>query len=377
MVGCGRPTNFHTITTNQGVLYMEYSEIQEFLERKLEGVYQRGSLNQYNTKPLKLVPTEENAKVFNEIYQFIIKTDMNILERAPGGSIRKGPKYLRNFYAYDIQKSSLGVQLTISLDGYLRVVKFGLFGKETAPDIYPTKAFKMFTDKCLEYGINLDDYAIANGREVKENTDRVPIDMDKSIIDKTLYRVNHLDFHSSFPAGLANTHPEFKPVMEHFYNIRKVDPAAKFLMNSGIGFMCTEKFGFKARLAHLRKDAIEDNNRRIDEMRLRLIINGRRIIGHNTDGIWYQGAPYHGEGEGKALGQWENDHVNCMFRAKSDGAYEFIEAGEYHAVQRGQTTLDAIKPRDQWVWGDIYKASVIGWKFDNKRGIYFNEVQAQ
>jgi hypothetical protein len=353
---------------------MTYETIRSFLESRLEGVYQGASLNQYNTRPLKLAPTPENAIIFNEIYQFIITTDMNILERSPSGSIRRGPKYLRNLYAYDIVKSSLGITLTISLDGYLRVIKFGLYRKEDAPEIYPTQAFKIFTEKCLEHGIDLEDYAISNGPEVRDLTDKAPIDMDKSIWDKTLTKVNHIDFHSSFPAGLANTHPEFRPVMEYFYDIRKKDPAAKFLMNSGIGFMCTEKFGFKARLAHLRKDAVEDNNRRIDELRLRLILSGRTIIGHNTDGIWYQGEPYHGPGEGKKLGEWENDHINCTFRAKGNGAYEFIENGVYNVVQRGQTTLDAVKPRDKWEWGDIYKTSIIGWKFDNTKGIYFNEV---
>ena len=358
---------------------MTYFEIKDFLESKLEGIYQGAKLNQYNTKPLVLAATPENAEIFNEIYNFITKTDMNILERAPGGSIRKGPKYLRNLYAYDIRRSSLGVMLTISLDGYLRVIKFGLFKKEEAPDIYPTQAFKQFTDKCLEYGIDLEQYAIENGPEVKAQTEKAYVNMTVAHkeTDKGLTRVNHIDFHSSYPAGLANTHPEFRPVMEYFYNIRKEDPAAKFLMNAGIGYMCTEKFGFGARFAHLRKDAIEDNNRRIEELRLRLILSGRTIIGHNTDGIWYQGDIYHGAGEGPGLGQWENDHTNCKFRAKSDGSYEFIENGVYYPVQRGTTTLDAIKPREEWVWGDIYKAGIIGWKFDDKRGIYFEELQSQ
>ena len=357
---------------------MEYEKIRSFLESKLEGVYQGASLNQYNTKPMRLAPTPENAEIFKEIYQFVVSTDMNILERSPSGSIRRGPRYLRNLYAYDIRKSSLGVMLTISLDGYLRVIKFGLYKPEDSPEIYPTQAFKRFTEKCLEHGIDLESYAIDNGHEVRAATEAAFIDMSVKHTekDKGLKNVHHLDFHSSYPAGLANTHPEFRPVMEYFYNIRKTDPAAKFLMNSGIGFMCTEKFGFRAKYAHLRKDAVEDNNRRIEEMRLRLILSGRRIIGHNTDGIWYQGEIYHGPGEGKGLGEWENDHINCLFRAKSDGAYEFIEDGVYHAVQRGQTTLDGVKPRDKWEWGDIFKTSIIGWKFDNAKGIYFNEVQA-
>ena len=355
----------------------DYFQIKDFIDSKLYGVYQGTQLNQYNTNPLKLSPTPVNAEVFNEIYQYLLKTDMNTLQRTPAGSIRKGPKYISNQYAYDLKKSSLGIMLTICIGGYLYVLKFGLFKSDEAPDIYPTAAFKYFSDKCSEYGINLVDYEIDNGPQVRLETEKAYIDMDPNILNKELKNVHHIDFHSSFPAGLANTYPEFRPVMEYYYNRRKTDDVAKFLMNSGIGFMCTEKFGFNAKLAHLRKAAVEDNNKRIDDLRLQLILTGHRIIGHNTDGIWYQGDIYHGPGEGSNLGEWENDYTNCKFRAKSDGAYEFMFKDDdgievYKPVIRGQTSYDAINPdRKTWEWGDIYKATVIGWKFDNNKGVYF------
>ena len=81
---------------------------------------------------------------------------------------------------------------------------------------------------------------------------------------------------------------------------------------------------------------------------------GRKVLMHNTDGIWYQGEIYHGDGEGKSICQWENDHINCTYRAKSKGIYEFIEDGKYTVVARGRYELDKIKPRDKWEWGDIY-----------------------
>lgn len=79
------------------------------------------------------------------------------------------------------------------------------------------------------------------------------------------------------------------------------------------------------------------------------------VLLYNTDGIWYCGDVYHGEGEGKRLGEWENDHINCMFRAKSAGSYEFVEDGKYYPVVRGRTNLDLITPRENWKWGDIFK----------------------
>ena len=75
----------------------------------------------------------------------------------------------------------------------------------------------------------------------------------------------------------------------------------------------------------------------------------------NTDGIWYNGPLYHGDGEGSGLGQWENDHKNCQFRMASAGAYEFIEEGTYHPVIRGIPN----DTKTEWEWGDIYKEKAI------------------
>ena len=83
------------------------------------------------------------------------------------------------------------------------------------------------------------------------------------------------------------------------------------------------------------------------------------MIARSTDCIWYEGEIYHGEGEGKALGEWSNDHTNCTFRAKSKGVYEYIENGKYTVVARGYYELDKIKPRDLWSWGDIYNTGKI------------------
>ena len=75
----------------------------------------------------------------------------------------------------------------------------------------------------------------------------------------------------------------------------------------------------------------------------------------NVDGIWYQGEIYHDEDEGPNIGQWANDHINCKWRAKSSGSYEFIEDGKYYPVVQGCTGYDCVKPRTEWEWGDIYK----------------------
>lgn len=357
---------------------MSYSEIEDFIESKLTGVVQGTEYNQYSCKPIFIAPEPGNEVLFNEIYTYLLKTDLNTIIRTKSGGIAKGPKVLsNNSYAWDLQRSSIGVMLTVLLGGKIYVIKFGTFKGNKAPEIYPSQAFAIFDSRCLDYGINLNDYMITNGPEVKETIEPPLIEMDPEILHQEISNVHHIDFHNSYPAGLANTHPEFRPIIEEFYAQRKIDSKCKAVLNYTIGWMQSHKPKKNrfAEWAHLSRDAIADNNKRIDKLACLLRFSGRKILGFNTDGIWYQGDIYHGPGEGKNLGEWENDHTNCLFRAKSDGVYEFIEDGKYKAVVRGQTLLDSTKPdRSDWTWGDIYKAGVIGWKFDEEKGIYFNEI---
>ena len=201
--------------------------------------------------------------------------------------------------------------------------------------------------------------------------------------DEPMCNVHHIDFHSSYPAGLANTHPEFKPILEEIYEERK-DPEKEILnkaiLNFSIGWMQSynpSEHRF-AEWAHLSRDAIHDNNVRIIDLTVRIQASGREVIGYNTDGIWYRGDIYHSFGEGNKLGQWSNDHINCIFRSKSDGAYEYIEDNKYTAVVRGLTTYDIIEPdREKWKMGDIYKGSNINYYYNEiTRRFEKDEVQA-
>lgn len=228
----------------------------------------------------------------------------------------------------------------------------------TKKTITGSKGFRLFEEEAKKYGINMEEYATNNGAEIKKTIPPLLIKANKFLFDQTLENAHHIDFHSSFPAGLVNAYPEFRPVIEHFYKGRKEHEEYKTVLNSSIGYM-QSKDCCNAKWAHLSKAAIIDNNKRLREMAQKLIMNGNELLAYNTDGIWYMGDIYHGEGEGKNLGQWENDHVNCTIRFKSAGSYEYIENGIYTPVVRGLTTYDIEVPREQWVWGDIYKGSAI------------------
>ena len=316
--------------------------------------------------------TEESAHLFNRIYDWVKTLGLPRLVRTNSGGISKSS---RNYVCagWDVSCSKVCVELVVVYH-YMWRFQFRHMGDGTKKEIYGSQAFDMFCRKCREFGIDMEDYAVENGEDVKKEIEPYMIWVDARYVDLVLDGVNHIDFHNSFPAGLVNTHPEFGPVVEWFYNRRKVDEVNKAVLNYTIGYMQSVGCS-RARWAVLSRDAINDNNRRVRELAERLKAAGRVVIAYNTDGIWYKGNVYHGEGEGNGLGQWENDHINCKIRFKSKGAYEFIEDGTYYPVIRGRTTLDKTKPRSEWQWGDIYnrEAGIIEFYFMPDVGIVDNK----
>lgn len=317
---------------------------------------------------------DEGLELFNNIYFYVRDIeDIHKIVRTPSGGISIKRENLR-LPAYDIRKNSYMIELTVLIaEGMWRFQFRNLLPKdEDGKVISGHKAFNIFKNLCLLEGINLNDYAIDNGAEIKQQIEKPLIKLKRdSSKDRTYENAHHIDFHNSYPAGLCNTHPEFRPIVEPLYLKRKESPINKAILNFTIGYMQSIK-GCKARWAHLSKDAIHDNNKRILELTEKLENSDRVILAYNTDGIWYQGDIYHGEGEGKDLGQWENDHINCVIRFKSAGAYEFMENNTYKAVVRGKTRLDREKDRNDWQWGDIYstQATTIKYGLDIEKGVF-------
>lgn len=319
-----------------------------------------------------LKPNLENAELFNSILS-LLRADKSLhgIVRTKSGGISTSIKDLL-LPAWDYVTTVASAEITI-LD------KLGMWRIQFRAGIYEDdnktmsgrEAFQKFKDILKKFKINLDDYAIENGLEVKQEIEKPLIKMENPAFkDCIFYNVHHIDFHNSYPGGLANTHPEFREPIEFCYKKRHDDPVYKAVLNFSVGFMQSKWCGY--RFAHLSKDAIGDNNARVRQVASDLVKNNRILLSYNTDGIWYKGEVYHGALEGSEIGQWENDHINCQFRMKSDGAYEFIEDGKYHPVVRGFTKLDYIKDRSKWKWGDIYQAEIITF-YINKNGIQYKE----
>lgn len=292
----------------------------------------------------------DGAKAFNKIYFWLKNQKLHPLERTKSGSIKCGPHVKRP--AWDVKSNHYCVELTVIMDGYAWRIQFrtklpkGMSGRS---------AFNKFKKMLLKDGVDLEDYAIENGAEVKKTIEKYLVKpYHRFFIDKTYDRAHHIDFHSSFAGGLANTHPEFRKTLEWLYENRDKNELNKNILNFSIGFMQSEA-GCKARWAHLSKDAIADNNKRLMDIVEKLESTGRTVLLLNTDGVWYNGPIYHGKGEGEGLGEWHNDHINCQFRMAGAGAYEFIENGIYYPVIRGIPN----DTKSKWEWGDIYKEKAL------------------
>lgn len=175
--------------------------------------------------------------------------------------------------------------------------------------------------------------------------------------DRTFYSTHHLDLNSSYLSGIAKSYPEFEEPIQYFYKNRKKNPHFKEILTHTTGFFRCDRIGHQ--LAHLTQAGIEYTRERLDALTDELRSAGYFPISYTTDGIWYTGQeePYHGPGEGKDLGQWKNDHINCKFRIRSPKAYEFVENGRYNVRLSGKTLFDAQCPRENWTWGDLYRAA--------------------
>ena len=324
--------------------------------------------------PVTLIDRDmAGAREFNKVYHMCLNSDYRIITRTPSGGISQARGVFRA-PCWDVRHlGSHIVELTIiDCDGMWRI-QFRTKPEETKKKKknFGRKAFATFKEVCQSFGLNLDDYAITpqEGLKAKEQIDSLLIQFHRpGFANKIFTNVHHLDFRSSFPTGLINTHPEFREVVQHIYDNRfKDNDKFKMVLNASIGMMQSRMM--QNRWAHLARDAILDNNNRVRAMADKLLKAGNIVLLYNTDGIWYCGDIYHDDQEGDGLGSWHTDHKSCKFRAKSEGAYEFIEDGKYHVRLRGKTKLDKVKPRSKWEWGDIYHPDAEVIEFTWKDGV--------
>ena len=348
--------------------------------RDIIGSYEHAALVYPHINYLKIPvtcikPTIENANLFNNILNLLRldKTFHPIIRTKSHGISISLLNLLLPAYDYNISAHSAEITI-LDVEGMWRIqFRSGVYEDEKN-SISGRKAFHLFMQLLKKDGVDIEKYAVDpdTGLSIKETIEPPLITMENAAFKDVIFQnVHHIDFHNSYPGGLANTHPEFRPTIEMCYNKRKKDEKYKAILNLSIGFMQSKWCGYK--YASLSRNAIADNKRRVKLVSKALKEGGRAVLAYNTDGIWYCGDIYHGELEGNNIGEWSNDHINCQFRMKSKGAYEYIDGeGHYHPVVRGYTKLDQIKDRSEWHWGDIYQADVVKFLI-TERGIEYFE----
>lgn len=348
---------------------MKYEDLLQFEHSK-----RTWKTNAYTIPVTRFNLDEDGIKKFNEILKLIKSLpDMSTIIRTPSGGI-SNYRTFNKYNCWDYRHTKICAEITLlTLDGCWRFqCRTGAKeGKDGKKPIYGSTALKMFKDMCSKKGIDLENYAVDNGMEIKkkwkESCPKIykkyifPMAIPKT--DKIIQNVHHIDLCSGFQSGLSRAFPEFYPVCKELYDKRKGDDIRiKSIQVESIGAMWSDQR--KAKYIKLAKGAIEENNRFLTEIIDKLLKTGRKPLLLNTDGVWYEGEIYHDDTEFADLGGWKNDHTNCQFRMKNNVTYEYIEDGKYTAVMSGSTNLDKVKPREEWEWGDIYKAVPVEYTVD-------------
>lgn len=352
---------------------MEISVIKSLLEHFLSS---RGTMhpNLLKMENNNLKMNGENAMLFNTLVKYCEENNYHTIKWTKSGGIAKGKKVFIP-PAYGIKTiGKTTVVLVLTFESKFYRFTFGIARAEQN-EISGYASFKAFKRTCAKYGINIDDYAIDNGEEYKEDFPNPYRKIyNERFVDKVIDNVHHIDLNSSFMSGLAMTYPEFKPVVEELYNKRKDDEIYKAILTHTYGYLQSELVNYKYIL--LSKAMVDYNNAYLDSLKDKLMESGRIVLAYNSDGIWYKGDIYHDENEGKNIGQYKNDHTNCTIRFRSINAYEYLEDGKYHVALSGITRLDKILPRSEWSWGDIYNCGDIEtWNLKDDRIVYEGEIE--
>lgn len=343
----------------------------------------RSNMNGYILPVTKLNMNDENIEKFNAIIEQIHKMQeedgaFQKIRRTKSGGISK-KKNGWTCSQYDIRTSGAGVELTVLCDRCFRLQLGNVQKDSNGKVISGRTAFNRFRKELAKDGIDIEDYATNDPAEAEKinakiRKPRIKMNYKSKNIDEApvLENVVHLDFHKAYMSYLGVSHPEIMPTIERLMKEAKEnnDPTIKSIFTNFIGF-CHSKI-INRKYVTLAKDAINAFNEKFDEVIYDMVKNFK-IVGFNTDGAWYQSRclsrSYEGNGKdyGPNLGQFQNDYFATKFRAKSDGAYEFIDTdGKYHAVVRGRTELDKIKDRSEWEWGDIYDKRAVAFEYEIK-----------
>ena len=255
------------------------------------------------------------------------------------------------------------------------------FGRE----ISGRDSFQRFRAELKRDGVDIENFAISNGKELKSAIDfgNPVIQFNESIKDKVIDNVHHVDMASAYMYFAGIYHPEWEKTIRRIYDLRKSDSIYKHILTHACGFFQSQYCilnGHGYALADVASFAIRNTAIAVKKMAKELTNYGFKILAFNTDGVWFHGdlkllpqEIFEKFTQKKEIGKFSIDHKNCTIRFKSVGAYEYMENGKYTPVVRGLTRYDrAGLARDNWKWGYIYTPEgeqVEVYKFERNTGL--------
>lgn len=304
----------------------------------------------YHDIPVNIIPVTENGMaLFNREVESVRASGAKELTRSRSGGFKYGIKYFKP-PMYDVRALGSCVELTVvAMEGCYRV-QFRQDFTKTEKDIYSgSTSFKIFRNELKKDGIYIETYAIMDGEAVKATIPAPKISLECA--PGVYEHVHHIDIHSAYMGAIAEAFPTLRKTIERIYSQRKYNPKMKAVLTHTFGYMQSKMIRYK--YAHISKEAIVGTIAKLEKLGAELQRTGRRILAYNTDGIWYVGNVYHGDGEGAELGQWVNDHENCRVKFVSIGTYGYEENGKFKPVVRARRALDKVKPREEWTMDDL------------------------
>lgn len=350
--------------------------------------------DKYNSSPPTMKPNrmlipvnnfsfnDEGAAEFNEIYHYCLeKVKEGIFKDfviTKSGGFSQAFMNMRGrgpMWQLVVKKTFVEIIIR-NLD--CRYYRFQIGHKKADKDgLSGHQAFILYCSELEKCAVDLKSLAIENGEEVKQTIPSPKIDLVVAP-DRTYNNAFHIDLNSAFNAGMMKAFPVLEPAIRNMYNKRSIDSKYKDVLNMTQGFMQSSMVGY--RYAHISKSGYVWTNNKLEELTEKLVNAGFRVLAYNTDGIWCQSFTddiYHDDEEGTDIGQWKADWVNCKVRFRSKGCYE-IEGYKvkndkliykYEPKFRGESSYERIKPREDWMWGDIYKGDVVEYKWVTDIGV--------
>ena len=357
--------------------YIPFNTLKEFVEAYglTDSLWHfRLPINKLDFPRLSLKANDEGMRILNELIAVLDKEKVSRrgLSRTKSGGICQASKP-----GYDVDKTKSGIELLfmdfigehirgfrVSFSSMAAVNELGVTGRGSF--------FKM-KEEFLKDGVDLEKYAVENGKEIKETITKPLIEMGLGVqAGVTYHHVNHIDLHSAYPSGLCRRYPEMLPTCKRIYENRKrsdQDKKLKLQMDAAIGYFQSQycrinHHGYS--LAPLAKTGVHWCKNTIYEIAKELTDQHKQILLYNTDGIWYvdDEGDFRSEWIGEGLGKAGIDHKDCTLRIKSKGAYEYIENGIYTPVVRGVPKSKS----EKWTWGGIFtpEATVFEYTFDER-----------